>query len=715
MPNVSFSSINVVNGQELGDTPQVSTHQGGKRSARGSDMLLIFLDLPGASPSTCADIARTLNDGFSRAPGGVTSALRLAIKLANERVIQLNRGMPPNQRLEGSISCALAGDEGLVIAQAGPTIAYARSASGAFEVIEPYAEGAPQVVGVSATVDVHFNNFAAQPGDVFVLTGVRSCVGATDALINACMAKGDARLVAGYLNANVKQGRMIGMAISMGGVIGAPSAPAPQAEPARAPASAPPAAVMATEAAVAASRTVPPPPPQPAGPSAVSQMTDSVRSGVNQAAKSMQRSLSSFGSKLLPEESPAEVAQRSRTTTFILAAIAILLPIVIGVAVVVGYMQFSGEAERMQLRNTALAQVQAASGSADPAQAKSDWSKALQLIADYEAKNPADAATFNEAKARARTELDRISQVTRVQPLALAQMDGSAARRVAASALGVYVLNPESNTAEYYVLNPERTGTTGKKVEIAFTGGVTQATSVTSNLADIAWATANNDRWRTEGAVMFDTSVIYEYSSATGRAAPIPIPANADATPVKVQAGELFNNTAYLLDSGVGQIWRYPLAGDTLGEGNSYFRSPYAPLKESLDLAIDGAIYVLQKNGSILKYYNRQPVQFTVTGLPEPIKRAAALAVSGPDQFRGSLYILDADNGSVVELSKSGQFVRQYRGPNDEFVDAQDISFDGTSNTLYVATRDRLFSFPVQPPAIPALDATPTLEPTTQP
>lgn len=711
MTNVSFSSINVVNGQELGDTPQVSTHQGGKRSARGGDVLLIFLDLPGASPSTCADIARTLNDGFSRAPGGVTSALRLAVKLANERVIQLNKGAPASQRLEGSITCALSGDDGLVIAQAGPAIAYARSAAGAFEVIEPYAEGAPQVVGVSAMVDVHFNNFAAQPGDVFVLTGVRSCVGATDALINACMAKGDARLVAGYLNANVKQGRMIGMAISIGGAGSAAKAPMPpvQAEPAPAPAAAgaAAAAVMATEAA---SRAAPTPQPQPAGPSAVSQMTDSVMSGVNQAAKSMQRSLSSFGSKLLPEESPAEVAQRSRTTTFILAAIAILLPIVIGVAVVVGYMQFSGEAERMQLRNTALAQVQTASGSADPTQAKSDWGKALQLIADYEAKNPADAATFSEAKTRARTELDRISQVTRVQPLALAQMDSSAARRVAASALGVYVLNPESNTAEYYVLNPERTGTTGKKVDIAFTGGATQTTS---SLADIAWATTNNDRWRTEGAVMFDTNSIFEYSSATGRAAPIPIPANADATPVKVQAGELFNNTAYLLDSGVGQIWRYPLAGDVLGEGNSYFRSPYSPLKESLDMAIDGAIYVLQTNGSILKYYNRQPVQFTVTGLPEPIRRAAALAVSGPDQFRGSLYILDADSGSIIELSKAGQFVRQYRGPNDEFLNAQDISFDGTSNTLYVATRDRLFSFPVQPPAAPPVEVeeTPTAQP----
>ncbi|MFC1463808.1 MAG: hypothetical protein ACFLMY_03055 [Candidatus Brachytrichaceae bacterium NZ_4S206] len=703
MYDVSFSSINVINGEELGDTPQVSLQVAGKRVAHEGETLVVFLDLPTASPSTCADIARTLNDAFMRAPGGVTSALRLAIKLANDRVVQLNKGAPPSQRLEGSISCALVTGDSLIIAQAGPAIAYARSDAGAFEVIAPYTTTPAQVVGISPSVDVQFNNFAVQPGDVFVLTGARSTLGVSDELIRVCMGKGDARMVAGYLNANVKRGRMIGVALSVDVASGAAKAAsaAPSAQPTRSPGGTGTSAHPAEPSAAVASA-------QAAAPAAP-PVTATVTASVNQAARSVQRSLSAFGARLLPQETPAEVERRSRTATFLLAAIAVLIPIVVAVVVATLYLQFSGEAERIRLRNDAQAQVEAARAVTDPARAKADWARALEMISEYEAKNPQDRAAFDEAKAQARARLDEISQVTRVQPILLAVLEGSAARRIAASALGVYVLNMDANSADYYVLNAERTGTTGKKVSITFGEGLTTTNAA---LVDVAWATTTDNRWRTEGAVLFNTNQIFEYSSATGRASPMPIPADADATPVQVRAGELYNNTVYLLDTGAGQIWRYRLAGDRLGSGDSYFRSPYNPLKESLDFAIDGAIYVLQRSGAILKYFSRQPMQFTVTGLPDQQwNRVAAIALSGDDPNRGSLFVLDAGSGSVVELTKTGRFVRQYRGMQDEFIDAQDMSLDTTSNTLYIATRDRLYSFTVRPSAPQQPEATPTTQP----
>ncbi|MCS7055919.1 MAG: hypothetical protein NZM18_07075 [Thermoflexales bacterium] len=682
MYDVSFSSINVVNGEELGETPQVSLQAADRRTGRAGEKLVIFLDLPTASPSTCADIARILSDAFMRAPGGITSALRLAINLANDRVAQLNRGAPPSQRLEGSISCALVTGDNLIIAQAGPAIAYARSDAGAFEVILPYTTTSAQVVGVSPVVDVQFSNFALQPGDVFVLTGTRSTLGVSDELVRVCMGKGDARMVAGYLNANVKRGRMIGVALSVDVATGAhPSAPTS------------PAAQAAQPTGATAAAHAPEAPRQSAAP-APSAMA-AVAASIGRAARSVQRGLTAFGARLLPEAAPSETKQDPRVVTFLLAAIAVLIPIVVSTAVATLYLQFSGEAERLRLRNDAQAQIEAARAVTDPAQAKAGWMRALEMIAEYEARNPEDRATFDAAKAQARARLDELGQITRVQPILLAELEGSARRRIAASALGVYVLNMDANSADYYVLNAERTGTTGKKVSIVFGEGLTTTNAA---LADIAWASTTDNRWRTEGAVLFNAGQIFEYSSATGRASPMPIPADADATPVRVQAGELYNNTVYLLDSGVGQIWRYRLAGDQLASGDSYFRSPYNALKESLDLAIDGAIYMLQRNGAILKYFSRQPMQFTLTGLPDQRwQRVAAIALSGDDPNRGSLFVLDAGSGSIVELTKTGQFVRQYRGAQDEFMDAEDMALDATGNTFYVATRDRLYSFTVRP------------------
>ncbi len=670
MVRLSHAHIHVINGEELGETPQAAVRQ----LAREGGMLFIFLDLPSASPSTCADIIRVLSDGFARAPGGLTSALRLALKLAGERARQLSQGLPLGQRLEGSLSCALLTGNSLIIAQAGPAIAYARAASGAFEVI---ADLRASPVGAQPVVDVRFSHFALQVGDVFVLTGARSTLDVDSGLIKACMAKGDARMVAGYLNANVKRGQMIGLAIS---VDGAPATSPPSADEARAaqPVAAEQAAARRPSAG-ASSRSARP----------VYADRPAIAEALGRAVPKVRRALAAFGARLLPEAPSAEPASQARAITFVLAATAVLIPVVVGVITAALYLQLSGEAERLRLRNQAEAQVAAAQAADNPAQAREAWARALEAMNQYEARHPDDRAYFDAARAEARARLDAINGVTRVQPTLLAELGGSAPRRVAAAALGAYVLNLADNTVDYYVTNADRAAAAGRKVSLRLEDNQPTNTPI----ADVVWATTIDRRWRTEGAILFSTGRIYEYSSATGRATPLALAVSADAAPAQVQAGALYNNTVYLLDATVGQIWRYRLAGDQMSAIAPYFRSPYNPLKESLDFAIDGAIYVLLKNGAVLKYFNRQPQPFILNGLPDgSLSRPVAITLSGDDATQGNAFILDAD-GAIVVLSKSGQFIRQYRGQGDEFIGAEDLSLDRIGNILYVVTRERLYAF----------------------
>jgi len=670
MVRLSHAHIHVINGEELGETPQAAVRQ----LAREGGMLFIFLDLPSASPSTCADIIRVLSDGFARAPGGLTSALRLALKLAGERARQLSQGLPLGQRLEGSLSCALLTGNSLIIAQAGPAIAYARAASGAFEVI---ADLRASPVGAQPVVDVRFSHFALQVGDVFVLTGARSTLDVDSGLIKACMAKGDARMVAGYLNANVKRGQMIGLAIS---VDGAPATSPPSADEARAaqPVAAEQAAAQRPSAGASSRSTRPVYADRPA-----------IAEALGRAASKLRRALAAFGARLLPEAPSAEPASQARAITFVLAATAVLIPVVVGVITAALYLQLSGEAERLRLRNQAEAQVAAAQAADNPAQAREAWARALEAMNQYEARHPDDRAYFDAARAEARARLDAINGVTRVQPTLLAELGGSAPRRVAAAALGAYVLNLADNTVDYYVTNAERIAAAGRRVSLRLEDNQPTNTPI----ADVVWATTIDRRWRTEGAILFSTGRIYEYSSATGRATPLALAVSADAAPAQVQAGALYNNTVYLLDATVGQIWRYRLAGNQMSAIAPYFRSPYNPLRESLDFAIDGAIYVLLKNGAVLKYFNRQPQPFILNGLPDgSLSRPVAITLSGDDATQGNAFILDAD-GAIVVLSKSGQFIRQYRGQGDEFIGAEDLSLDRIGNILYVVTRERLYAF----------------------
>ena len=693
MANVTHATVHVFNGEELGDTPHASVHILGKRGPRSGESLMVFLDLPAASAQMCGEIARALTDGYSRAPGGVTSALRLAIKLASDRVLSINKGATPNQRLEGSISCAVISDESVVIAQCGPAIAYVRTTSGAFERIDPQGVAAQQVVGVTSTIDVSFDNVAHQPGSTYLLTGDRSFPGQNDGLVNVCMSKGDPRMVAGYLNANVKQGRMTGVVFGLpvrekAGKTEAPREPiieAPRRQPDREPVRDADRATTPLERGGRAARA--------AAAGAGAEFGGSMRSGLNQAGQSIKRSLASFGGKMLPDTAPLEdKAQRSKTALFALVATAVILPILIVSVVIPLYYQYSGEAERRETQLGLDALVVSARAASAPADVKENWSKVLQQVTAYDAKYPDDVARYAEAKGLARTQLDGLSKIVRVSASPIVQFASAGRRRIAASALGVYVLNLDTSLADYLALNEDRTTLSGKPAPLSFVSGV----SGSLVLADVAWATNTGSRWRTEGALLFGAANVYEYSSATGRAAPLPVPAIDDKQPGQIAAGELYNNSVYMLDINAGQIWRYPITPEGLGTGSTYFRSSFDPVKQGKDIGIDGAVYVLIGNGSIQKFFNRQPQKFALTGLPEPIGNAVAMAVTGDDPNRGNVYVLDGQAGAIHQFDKTGQFVKQFRGSGDELANAQDLSYDAATNTVYVVTSDRLYSFKAQ-------------------
>ncbi len=683
MAYFSYSAVNVRHGQELGETPQAVSFLSGRHSGHAGQRLFIFLDFPGASASLCAELARVLMDGFNNAQGGVTSALRLGIRLLNDRVMQLNRGALPSRRIEGSVACALITEaQNVIIARAGPAITFARAANGAFEAHHPDPQTLSACIGQTVPVEVQFDHFQPQIGDVFVLTGARSTQGVSDALVRACMSKGDARMVAGYLNANVKDGQMVALVFSVD------ESPTPAVPPVAAPAAqgAPQPQRASSDATTERPRAAAP--SARAAPAAASALVGALRRGLIQIGRAVRKGASAFVAQLLPDDPPAPAVDSARVITFLLAAIAVILPIVIGVTVGVLYFQLSGEAERLRLRTEAQTQLEIARQSTDPTQVRLNWDRALQLISQYQSLAPEDAATFEGAQQEARARLDQLQQITRVRPNLLARLsDGN--RRIAAASLGAYVLDVDGQSASYFVLNAERTAVIGEPTPIQLDGQ--------PPVADIAWATTANNRWRTEGLVLFSINRVLEYSSATGRTAPLQLPVNADTTPLRVQAGELYNNTVYLLDTQVGQIWRYRLGGDAFTQGDSYFRSPFRTLQDSLDMAIDGAIYVLQRNGAVLKYFNRQPVEFIITNLPEPLQNPVAIAVRGLDPNRGSVLVLDSASGSVIELTKSGRFVRQLRGENDELVGAIDFSLDFSSDTLYVITPTALYNFVLPP------------------
>ena len=117
-------------------------------------------------------------------------------------------------------------------------------------------------------------------------------------------------------------------------------------------------------------------------------------------------------------------------------------------------------------------------------------------------------------------------------------------------------------------------------------------------------------------------------------------------------------------------------------------------LSGAVDMAIDGAIYVLHQDGRIQKFVGGQPEEFQITGLDEPLKNPTAIYTSLDEEVQ-YLYIADAGNKRIVQLSKDGQFIRQLKPRVEDgivFDNLQSLYVDEIGEKMYVLSGNSLYA-----------------------
>lgn len=112
----------------------------------------------------------------------------------------------------------------------------------------------------------------------------------------------------------------------------------------------------------------------------------------------------------------------------------------------------------------------------------------------------------------------------------------------------------------------------------------------------------------------------------------------------------------YVLDTTAG-IFKF------VGSGAKYTKSNYlAPgvtpdLSQAKDIAIDGSIWVIESDGTILKFTKGKQDTLTITGLDKPLSSPTRV-VTNVDM--DNVYILDNGNGRIVVIDKNGVYKAQY-------------------------------------------------------
>jgi len=149
-----------------------------------------------------------------------------------------------------------------------------------------------------------------------------------------------------------------------------------------------------------------------------------------------------------------------------------------------------------------------------------------------------------------------------------------------------------------------------------------------------------------------------------------------------------FAGNLYLLDKKM--IWVYPAGEAGFGNKKAWLKNP-ADFSEALGMAIDGAIWVLKKDGSIEKYLRGEKDAFGIAGMDKDFSEPAALYTSPEEEH---LYILDKGNSRIVVLNKNGEYYSQYKSP--QISDAQSLVAWEKEGKIFLLNGSKIYQIELQ-------------------
>lgn len=122
-----------------------------------------------------------------------------------------------------------------------------------------------------------------------------------------------------------------------------------------------------------------------------------------------------------------------------------------------------------------------------------------------------------------------------------------------------------------------------------------------------------------------------------------------------------YASNIYTLDAEAGTVWKYTAGDPSYSKASAYTNTHNLSIKGAIDLAIDGNIYVLQKDGSVVKFVKGvYETDFSLKNIPQPFATITEPSKLFTDDTTNSIFVLDKKNSRVIKFDKSGEFSNQY-------------------------------------------------------
>ncbi len=727
--------LHMVEGEVLGETavPGILSQPAPSKAnrSRENDTLFVHLALTGI-PEDTVELTQDLLDIFSQRyyahPGSVTASLRQALNHINQKLLNYNLSLDQPPR-EGAISCAVLRNGELFMIQTGESLALLGHNFG----VERLPAHVPERItplGRSAGLDFRYSHHRLQSGDLLLLADPRISHLPSHALAPALVdtevelgieelknivGEDSARLLLIEFTDSIPADLPdVAQPITRSRRMSLPRRSLDKKSAARA--SVPISQTNLPQRPIRESDigseglTLPTP--------NMGEMSTAVETTARRAAAQTAMGVSFFSgwlaellTRLRPK--PKEEPDETQNNTILPTILAILIPIIVVLTVTTVYLQ-RGRIKRMGEIKQEMAQaISLADEAGDNVElARQHYNVLFALAAEAESLRPGDENVASMRR-RALSALDHIDGVTRLTARPLFVYGEEVGLTAVALREGfngdIYTLDGNSGSVYEHITDEFYLTLETEEPKIIATKNQAVGTHIIGNIHDIKWRPRGQAVSR-EGLAMLDRRgalLTYYPNWADTRAVPLGLGSDWQ----EPNAITFFSERLYILDKGTQLIWKYFPDGDGFivdNEEKTLALDDNANLGQAQDIDIyseDGSLIVAYQDGQ-LRYYDTRSSRIQwdeqdllQNGLTTPLIAPTAAKLVGQG-LNASLFIIDAGSGRLIEVSRGGTLLAQYRAADELgqeiFTNATDFVvvktplriFVTVGNTLYAVTQE---------------------------
>ncbi|MBI3361607.1 MAG: hypothetical protein HY023_10925, partial [Chloroflexi bacterium] len=441
---------------------------------------------------------------------------------------------------------------------------------------------------------------------------------------------------------------------------------------------------------------------KPKGPSPLVALQESLQKNFESLGQSIGRGLNGLLRRVLPEGVLGE--RDLRLPTSLMAAIAIGLPIVVGLLVAAIYIQRGRDQQYAEFFAQAQMEVSLARTAPDALSARPHWEAAIDWLDKADAVRPG-AVEVGSLHSEAQAFVDSIDLTTRLnfKPLVPGGFGrGVNLTNLVVSGPAAYALDPASGRVFRAVRNESGEYALDEGFKC---GSGPVGSHVVGAIVDMAWVTGPSPAG-SDALMAMDGGGTLVFCAPDGSA-----PLATQLTPPDTgwkspRAIALYGEGLYVLDPQANEIWLFNRPGGQFSQGPShYFTSVSYDLGQAIDFTIaNGDIFILYADGRVMTC-NRtadgsqtncnENAVFTdgrqghASGNRlDDLKNPLAILYDPPPE--PSLYLADSSAGSLYQVSLKLVLQRQFR-PAGQFDSPIAAIGVGTRKELFVASGDNVY------------------------